>query len=327
MVCRRRRRRRHRSRRAACRLRPRTARGGGSWRVDCERALRVLEVLDRGVVLVVEDGCLLLLGGQRALYLADLRLGRVDLGLVRCRPRKGGRGRRAGIRSGDREEQRADEPGGHGRREGLGPPADSAPTIHCTHGASVTGAWLQNRHPVVSFGLRPEFGVTVTFATNGERRIDTIDLAAAIHRVPVHEGSRVGRSGSAPRCVAGGSVVVLRHPLCQAPVGGLRWRPPLPPPTWSEIRDASTFGPIAPQSVAVPGITSPSDPETSEPHSEDCLSLNIWTPELPASSGAETRQGQTRHGVHPRGRASPRAAVRCSLTGAATWCATATPWW
>ena len=91
-------------------------------------------------------------------------------------------------------------------------------------------------------------------------------------------------------------------PYAQAPVGGLRWRPPLPPPTWSEIRDASTFGPIAPQSVATPGITSPSDPETSEPHSEDCLSLNIWTPELPSDSGAEPREGQTRHGVHPRGR-------------------------
>jgi para-nitrobenzyl esterase len=51
---------------------------------------------------------------------------------------------------------------------------------------------------------------------------------------------------------------------------------------WSEIRDASTFGPIAPQSAAVPGITSPSDPSSSEPHSEDCLTLNVWTPDLPA---------------------------------------------
>jgi para-nitrobenzyl esterase len=51
--------------------------------------------------------------------------------------------------------------------------------------------------------------------------------------------------------------------------------------SWSEIRDASTFGPIAPQSAATPGITSPADPEASEPHSEDCLSLNVWTPDLP----------------------------------------------
>ena len=70
-------------------------------------------------------------------------------------------------------------------------------------------------------------------------------------------------------------------PYGRAPVGALRWRPPLEAEAWGEIRDASTFGPIAPQSAAVPGITSPSDPSSSEPHSEDCLSLNVWTPELP----------------------------------------------
>lgn len=70
-------------------------------------------------------------------------------------------------------------------------------------------------------------------------------------------------------------------PYARAPVGALRWRPPVAAEPWDQIRDASTFGPIAPQSAAVPGITSPSDPEASEPHSEDCLSLNVWTPELP----------------------------------------------
>jgi len=73
-------------------------------------------------------------------------------------------------------------------------------------------------------------------------------------------------------------------PYGRAPVGALRWRPPLEAERWSEIRDASTFGPIAPQSAAVPGVTSPADPSASEPHSEDCLSLNIWTPELPDAS-------------------------------------------
>ena len=81
-------------------------------------------------------------------------------------------------------------------------------------------------------------------------------------------------------------------PYGRAPVGALRWRPPLEAESWSEIRDASTFGPIAPQSASVPGITSPSDPSSSEPHSEDCLSLNVWTPALPDAPTVQPGQGR-----------------------------------
>jgi para-nitrobenzyl esterase len=70
-------------------------------------------------------------------------------------------------------------------------------------------------------------------------------------------------------------------PYARAPVGDLRWRPPVPPDPWSGTRDASAFGPIAPQAAAIAGITSPSDPSAAEPQSEDCLSLNVWTPGLP----------------------------------------------
>jgi para-nitrobenzyl esterase len=73
-------------------------------------------------------------------------------------------------------------------------------------------------------------------------------------------------------------------PYARAPEVELRWRPPVAPEPWTEIRDASTFGPIAPQPAATGGITSPSDPQASEPQSEDCLSLNVWTPELPDAS-------------------------------------------
>jgi para-nitrobenzyl esterase len=77
-------------------------------------------------------------------------------------------------------------------------------------------------------------------------------------------------------------------PYARAPLGELRWRPPTPPEPWDGVRDASAFGPIAPQSVAAPGITSPSDPDASEAQSEDCLSLNVWTPELPELPAART---------------------------------------
>jgi para-nitrobenzyl esterase len=70
-------------------------------------------------------------------------------------------------------------------------------------------------------------------------------------------------------------------PYARAPEGELRWRPPQPPTPWDGVRDASSFGPIAPQPIAVAGITSPSDPGADEQQSEDCLTLNVWTPELP----------------------------------------------
>src|SRR6516162_8195123 len=81
-------------------------------------------------------------------------------------------------------------------------------------------------------------------------------------------------------------------PYAKAPVGPLRWRPPAEAESWDGIRDASTFGPIAPQSPSVAGITSPSDPDNSEPHSEDCLSLNVWTPELPGTSRSGRDEGR-----------------------------------
>jgi para-nitrobenzyl esterase len=70
-------------------------------------------------------------------------------------------------------------------------------------------------------------------------------------------------------------------PYAAAPVGPLRWRPPQPPTPWEGVREATSFGPIAPQAAPVSGITSPADLDTSEPQSEDCLTLNIWTPEVP----------------------------------------------
>jgi para-nitrobenzyl esterase len=90
--------------------------------------------------------------------------------------------------------------------------------------------------------------------------------------------------------VAGGRVRGVRRgdlwtfsgiPYARSPAGELRWRPPQPPLPWEGVHEASSFGPIAPQAVAQPGVTSPADPSASAMQSEDCLTLNIWTPELP----------------------------------------------
>ncbi len=59
-------------------------------------------------------------------------------------------------------------------------------------------------------------------------------------------------------------------PFAAPPVGALRWRAPQPASGWQGTRDASAFGPICPQ-PNLPG-------RLVLPQSEDCLSLNVWTP-------------------------------------------------
>ncbi len=54
------------------------------------------------------------------------------------------------------------------------------------------------------------------------------------------------------------------------PVGGLRFMPPRAPAGWEGVREADRFGPAAMQDLV--------DPSGSVPISEDCLTLNVWSP-------------------------------------------------
>jgi para-nitrobenzyl esterase len=64
-------------------------------------------------------------------------------------------------------------------------------------------------------------------------------------------------------------------PFAKPPVGPLRWRMPEAPEAWAGVRDASTFGNIAPQVASASGAVLGGTPGT---RSEDCLYLNIQTP-------------------------------------------------
>jgi len=61
----------------------------------------------------------------------------------------------------------------------------------------------------------------------------------------------------------------------RAPIGELRFRAPRPPEPWSGTCAAQEFGPIAPQ---LPPSFSTLLPKSHLPTSEDCLTLNVWTP-------------------------------------------------
>src|ERR1700728_4644680 len=66
-------------------------------------------------------------------------------------------------------------------------------------------------------------------------------------------------------------------PYARAPLGPLRFRPPLAPDRWSGVFDATKPGKIAPQSPTALAGYVPGDPLDQD---EDCLTINVVTPAL-----------------------------------------------
>lgn len=85
--------------------------------------------------------------------------------------------------------------------------------------------------------------------------------------VRIGQGALVGRT-------EGGIAAFKGIPYAAPPVGPLRWREPQPPVSWPGMRDATAVGPICVQPLAG------GDPGVGPlPMSEDCLTLNVWSPE------------------------------------------------
>jgi len=78
-------------------------------------------------------------------------------------------------------------------------------------------------------------------------------------------------AGSVRGLVAPDHVLFQGIPYAAAAVGELRFAPPAPPPHWEGMRDATKVGPRCIQDAA-------RDPDWGRGMSEDCLSLNVWSP-------------------------------------------------
>lgn len=64
-------------------------------------------------------------------------------------------------------------------------------------------------------------------------------------------------------------------PYARAPFGAYRFLPPVPPEPWTGPREATRFGPSAPQPSPEGGIDLLPRPTA---HGEDCLTVNVWAP-------------------------------------------------
>jgi para-nitrobenzyl esterase len=96
-----------------------------------------------------------------------------------------------------------------------------------------------------------------------EESIESASRGGGAPLATVREGKLQGKLVNTTR-------VFLNVPYAKPPVGELRFAAPQPAAPWAGIRQATAFGPSCPQPASALG--------TPGPQSEDCLSLNVFTP-------------------------------------------------
>jgi para-nitrobenzyl esterase len=89
-------------------------------------------------------------------------------------------------------------------------------------------------------------------------------------RVTIADGALEGATD-------GNTVKFLGIPFAKPPIGDLRWKAPQKNDTWSGVRDASNFGKRCAQVESTTLMNAASE-------DEDCLYLNVWTPNASAKT-------------------------------------------
>lgn len=117
----------------------------------------------------------------------------------------------------------------------------------------------------------------------------TVLSGCALEETPDTPLEAATRYGPVTGLPSGSGAVFKGVPFAAAPVGERRWRAPTPPSPWSETRRAHDFAPACMQGphiedwyadVAEAFGAERSVVPAPSGVSEDCLYLNIWTPDL-----------------------------------------------
>ncbi len=85
------------------------------------------------------------------------------------------------------------------------------------------------------------------------------------------------KSGEVSGIEERGVIAFKGIPFAAPPVGALRWREPQPAARWDGLLRADRYGPACIQAPYTESDVSLGDPG---PLSEDCLTLNVWTPKV-----------------------------------------------
>ncbi len=115
----------------------------------------------------------------------------------------------------------------------------------------------------------PDLGSADTAGDAPQR--DSLEMDPCLTTVQPAPGTVVTDRGAVVGASAGQTWSFKGIPYAAPPVGDHRWQPPQPVACWSDAREATSFGPACPQLSLVGAYFG----------EEDCLTLNIWTPQEP----------------------------------------------
>ncbi len=86
------------------------------------------------------------------------------------------------------------------------------------------------------------------------------------------------KDGPVQGIVTDGVAQFLGIPYAAPPVGNLRWKPPKAPEAWTQVLQATKYAPICALSTTLGVFSGPAN------NNEDCLYLNVFTPNLDTSA-------------------------------------------